>query len=375
MVADFAIPTKIHTMDIPAGKRILVTSDIHGHGEYLRKLLEKASFSKDDILIIVGDILERGPDSLGTLRYVMELSEKGNVYALIGNVDAYTLYLIHNLSRQDYVDFFNHIQNSKKWYGSSFYHELAQACGRTISCAEDVLSCKDEIIARFSKEFTFLSNIPTVLETQNFVFVHGGLRQKNIADNQKEEMFSLTKYDNFAVTTPHIFGKYVVVGHWPVALYCEKIPSYNPHISTEKHIISIDGGCGVKKDGQLNLFVIPEMDCKIEDTSFVSCDELPVVTALEEQTGSESSVCINWLTREIAVLEEGTEFSLVHHKHSNKSLWVPTTYIYNKSECQDYTDYVLPVKNGDRLSVILKTSKGMIAKHFGTVGWYFGKYR
>lgn len=375
MVADFAIRTKIHTMDIPAGKRILATSDIHGHGEYLRRLLEKVSFSANDILVIAGDILERGTDSLGALQYVMELSEKGNVFALIGNVDAYTLYLIHNLSQQNYMNFFNHIQNSKKRYGSSFYHELAEACGRTISCAEDVLSCKDEIIGRFSKELSFLSNLPTVLETQNFVFVHGGLRQENIADNQKEEMFSLTKYDNFAVTTAHIFEKYVVVGHWPVSLYCENIPSYDPIINTQKHIISIDGGCGVKHDGQLNLFVIPEIDCKIEETSFVSCDGLPVVTALEDQTSNESSVCINWLTREIAILEEGTEFSLIHHRHSNKALWVPTAYINNKTECRDYTDYVLPVKSGDRLSVILKTSKGIIAKRFGIVGWYFGRYR
>lgn len=375
MVSDFEIRTKIHQINIPAGKRILVTSDIHGHGEFLRKLLKKVSFSEDDILVIVGDILERGADSLGTLQYVMKLSEKGNVFALIGNVDAFTLYLIHNLSQQNYVHFFNYIQNNKKWYGSSFYHELAEACGQTISFPEDVLKVKDEIIARFSKEFAFLSNLPTVLETQNYVFVHGGLRQKNIADNQKEEMFSLTKYDNFAVTTSHIFEKYVVVGHWPVALYCENIPSHDPFINTEKHIISIDGGCGVKHDGQLNLFVIPEIDCKIEETSFVSCDGLPVVTALEDQTSSESSVCINWLTREIAILEEGTEFTLVHHKHSNKTLWVPNTYIYNKTECQDHTDYVLPVKSGDQLSVILKTSKGIIAKRFGTVGWYFGKYR
>lgn len=374
-MSDFEICTKIHTMDIPSEKRVLVTSDIHGHGEYLRKLLKKVSFSEDDILIIVGDILERGADSLGTLQYVMKLSEKGNVFALIGNVDAYTLYLIHNLSQQNYVDFFNHIQNSKKRYGSSFYHELAEVCGKTIFCPEDVLKVKDEIITRFSKEFTFLSNLPTVLETQTIVFVHGGLRQKNIADNQKEEMFSLTKYDNFAVATAHIFEKYVVVGHWPVSLYCENIPSYNPVINTHKHIISIDGGCGVKHDGQLNLFVIPEIDCKTEETSFVSCDELPVVTALEDQACSESTVCINWLTREIAIMEEGSEFSLVHHKHSNKTFWVPTSYIINKAECQDYTDYVLPVKSGDRLSVILKTSKGIIAKRAGTVGWYFGKYR
>lgn len=374
-MSDFVIPTKILTMDIPAGKRILVTSDIHGHQDHLSGLLEQVSFSPDDILVIAGDMIQKGPNSLGTLQYVMGLSEQGNVFPLIGNVDAFVLHIIHELSPANYVDFYSYTQKCRNWYGSSFYLEMAQACGRTISRAEDVLSCKEEIMTRFSKELAYLANLPTILETRNFTFVHGGLRHKNAADNQDQEMFSLTKYDNFAAVTPHIFEKYVVVGHYPVSLYRETTPSYNPVINTEKRIISIDGGCGVKQDGQLNLFIIPDMDCGIEETSFVSRDGLPVVTALEDQAGSEASVCINWLKREIAVLKEGTEFSFVHHVHSGKDLWVPAGYIYNKTECRDYSDYVLPVKSGDRLSVILETSKGMIAKRFGTVGWYFGKYR
>ena len=56
--------TTLVKLDIPKNKRILVTSDVHGNLKYLEKVLEKANFCDDDILIIVGDIVEKGTESL-----------------------------------------------------------------------------------------------------------------------------------------------------------------------------------------------------------------------------------------------------------------------------------------------------------------------
>ena len=91
--------TKIKQLSVESGKRILVTSDIHGHLSYLKNILKKVSFSDNDILFIVGDMIEKGPENLGALRYVMDLCKQKNVIPLIGNVDAYRLQLIHNLSK------------------------------------------------------------------------------------------------------------------------------------------------------------------------------------------------------------------------------------------------------------------------------------
>ncbi|HIW73358.1 MAG TPA: metallophosphoesterase [Firmicutes bacterium] len=41
-----------------------MTSDIHGPLAYFEKLLEKADFSDEDILIMVGDLIEKRPESL-----------------------------------------------------------------------------------------------------------------------------------------------------------------------------------------------------------------------------------------------------------------------------------------------------------------------
>ena len=59
------------------------------------------------------------------------------------------------------------------------------------------------------------------------------------------------KNDDF-LDQGHSFSKWVVVGHWPVTLYHTDIPSAAPIILRDRKIISIDGGCVLKADGQLN---------------------------------------------------------------------------------------------------------------------------
>ncbi|MBQ7121204.1 MAG: metallophosphoesterase [Clostridia bacterium] len=366
------LTTKIEQITVEPGKRILVTSDIHGHLSYLKKVLEKASFCDDDILFIVGDMIEKGPENLKTLRYVMELCKQGNVIPLIGNVDAYRLKLIYELSEENVDGFYNYVLNLRQWTGTSFYEELAAECGYTINSPEDILLSKKAVITNFENEFKFIVNLPTVAETQNYVFVHGGLPKKKISDNVDKNVFELTKFDAFAERTSDVFDKYVIAGHWPVVLYGSDIPQMNPIINRDKKIISIDGGCGVKKDGQLNLLIIPDINCSVDDITHISYDEIPMAYALDSQKPSIDSVYISWLNKEIRILNKGEEFSRIEHIKSGRKLHIPNSYLRNETECFDYTDYVLPVKKGDRLSIISKNSKGYIAKKEGIIGWYCG---
>ena len=72
---------------LPKGRRILVVSDIHGALDYLRGLLEQLRFCEDDLLILNGDMLEKGPRSLDTLRYIVRLSRTHAVWPVMGNCD------------------------------------------------------------------------------------------------------------------------------------------------------------------------------------------------------------------------------------------------------------------------------------------------
>ena len=61
---------------------IYVVSDIHGHFDKLEELLEKINFSMEDTLYILGDIIDRGPKILETVRKVMNTP---NIKMILGN--------------------------------------------------------------------------------------------------------------------------------------------------------------------------------------------------------------------------------------------------------------------------------------------------
>ena len=84
-------PVRIQPISLPPGRRVLVLSDIHGNLPLLRGLLDKVGLSKEDILIILGDIGERSRTSLETLQYVMELHRRYTVYTVMGNCDELVL--------------------------------------------------------------------------------------------------------------------------------------------------------------------------------------------------------------------------------------------------------------------------------------------
>ncbi len=49
---------------------VYVMSDIHGYFDVLQTMLKKIDFSDEDELIIAGDYIDRGPQSLEMLRWM-----------------------------------------------------------------------------------------------------------------------------------------------------------------------------------------------------------------------------------------------------------------------------------------------------------------
>ena len=47
-----------------------VMTDIHGHFDAMKRMLDKIGFSKEDRLICAGDYIDRGPNSYEMLRWI-----------------------------------------------------------------------------------------------------------------------------------------------------------------------------------------------------------------------------------------------------------------------------------------------------------------
>lgn len=66
-------------------RRTLVIGDVHGCLAELRELLERANLSEQDEIISVGDLVGKGPDSLGVLRWARSTP---NLRCVQGNHEA-----------------------------------------------------------------------------------------------------------------------------------------------------------------------------------------------------------------------------------------------------------------------------------------------
>ncbi len=358
-------PAAVERLSLPENKRILVISDIHGNLPYLRGVLEKAGFCDEDELIIDGDFLEKGSDSLGTLRYLMELSKRGNVHTVCGNCDDWFRIFALPPEADDWV--LHYILHKK----SGLLWDMCNECGIDPFEMESLSACKKELFMGFLEEWRFLSALPHAIETENFIFAHASVDPQKKLDAHTVD--DLVRFDYF-LQTGRSFDKWVVVGHTPVVLYRKGIVCADPIVDREKKIVSIDGGCVLKDDGQLNCLIIPH---KSSDRFFwETYDCFKEYTALDAQKGSSVSCYVPWDDSKVQVLERGEEFSRCRHVSSGYELDILTKYLFSDTEytnCNDCTDYVLPVRKGDTLRVVETTSRGYFCKKGGVSGWYFGR--
>ena len=157
---------KIQTLELEKNKRILVVSDIHGCVNYLDGVLKKVGYSKQDALVIVGDIIEKGPESLKTVRYILKLKEENsNVYATIGNVDYNRLESYFDNSPERNRNFIKGLEWSKHVWGCGFFLDILDEMGIDIGeiTEETVEEIKAKIGEKYAKELNFFRELPTIL--------------------------------------------------------------------------------------------------------------------------------------------------------------------------------------------------------------------
>jgi hypothetical protein len=91
-------------------KRNLVVGDVHGCFDELRRLLDKAKVTDGAEVVLVGDLVNKGPDSLAVLRF----ARINGMGAVLGNHDDYLLRCIAARRRGESKDFADNIKKLAK---------------------------------------------------------------------------------------------------------------------------------------------------------------------------------------------------------------------------------------------------------------------
>lgn len=203
----------------------IFASDPHGTGQPWIDLVKQAQKDyPDSQTIFGGDYIDGNKHSKETVDFVMDQVQNHHAQALKGN---------HEQLMEDFVD-----HNDDLWYYNGAKTTIKSFFDRGFSKH----TARYEL--RMDDRYTFLINLPKIIETNHFIFVHAGIAcwTKNYRDHETyknraplfsmmdgQDYFYLWSRENYwygdgeyYVFAHNITGKTIVTGHTPTT-YIEGI--------------------------------------------------------------------------------------------------------------------------------------------------------
>jgi serine/threonine protein phosphatase 1 len=202
--------------------RRIVIGDVHGCLRTFRRLVEdRISLSQEDELFLVGDLIDRGPDSKGVIDYVLELMNKGHqVTTIRGNHEEM---LLETAGDERFLAtwLYNGAEATIRSFGMDFDLETAGHVDQYVG----------------ERYFDFLNGLGYYIELEDYFIVHAGFNfgiTDPLSDTQAMIWSRDMSYDREKAQ-----GKRVIHGHTPVTL--EEIR----HVVYEgsEPLVNIDAGC------------------------------------------------------------------------------------------------------------------------------------
>ena len=143
-------------LSLRPGQRLIAVSDIHGNLRLFDKLLDQVRYTPgSDVLVLAGDLIEKGPQSLDTLRFIMKLSKAPGVYALMGNCD----FVCKNIWHRYNLRFLHQVLLQRK---ASILHEMADALHVSIDAHTDMERFCDLLHQHYAEELSWVDALPQV---------------------------------------------------------------------------------------------------------------------------------------------------------------------------------------------------------------------
>lgn len=174
-------------------QKIFVVGDIHGCFDKLCALMDKIplNFTRDQ-LIFIGDYIDRGPSSLEVVDYLIDLKKRWPATIFLkGN---------HEDMLEKYLD------------GSDRFTYLLNGGQRTLDAYLNLPNNPGEYPVP-PAHLEFFKSLHRYYQTDDYIFVHAGLRKKVPLESQKTiDLFWIR--DEF-IYSEFDFGKRVIFGHTP----------------------------------------------------------------------------------------------------------------------------------------------------------------
>ncbi len=345
------------------GRRAIFLSDVHGELPVLQQLLRQIDFRPgNDLLFVLGDLIEKGSRSLDTLRFLMRLSRIPGVTVLKGNNDDVLKLLQPECSAANRLGYLR----SRR----SILSEMAEECGINLDEKTEPDTLRKQLFARYEAELSFLQQRPLIVSGEGFAAAHPSLQDAVHLENNDPDR--VLRDNDFLFQSEPRFAVPVIVGHYPTICMSRQIGYCGVLRWPERNLFAIDGGCGMHAHGQLNALIV-------EDGDFAhfrqkSADLLPSCRIVADQMATPPSerVFVRYFESEIEVLQQDGEFLQVRHQATGKKLTIPCDalrYIDGQTHCFNSTSFWLPLRKGEQVKVIREYTDRCFCKKDNVLGW------
>jgi len=222
--------------------RTLVIGDIHGELTMLKELLQKVAYdAATDELILLGDYIDRGPDSKGVLDFVQSLKAHGAI-CLSGNHEQLMLEAFEDRSTDDWLH----------WLHTAGGVATLTSYGFDIEAIEQSMSCDGFLTVEIAAHLDVIRSLDIYVERDDYIFVHGGVDPEiplSITPKHRLMWIRSEFHDNYRGK------KTVVFGHTPTPRLHKERGNFAPYFG-DNRIIGLDGGAVF--GGALHCLVLPE---------------------------------------------------------------------------------------------------------------------
>src|SRR5262249_23126796 len=178
------------------GGRTIAIGDIHGCSDALAALINAIALGLQDVLILLGDYLDRGPDSRGVLDQLIACVGRCQLVPLLGDHEEMLLDAVGDVS------------NLMRWLtcgGVETLRSYGWKPGGPRRALVDLIPDRHQ---------QFLASCRPYHETDTHFFVHAGYLPNKPLDEQPEQALRWRVTDA-STAVPHRSGKVAVVGHTP----------------------------------------------------------------------------------------------------------------------------------------------------------------
>lgn len=177
-------------------QRTIAIGDIHGCSLALATLLKAVDPGPDDLVITLGDYVDRGFDSRGALDQLLALARRCRLVPLLGNHDEMVLDLLQSRAQGR----LGSDPRYREWLGFGGIATL-QSYGEAESLGEIP-----------ADHVAFLQGCRLFHETDRHIFLHGNYEPELALEDQPRDVL-LWRSLRQETPGPHVSGKTVIVGH------------------------------------------------------------------------------------------------------------------------------------------------------------------